>query len=1464
MKTVEQHLSATGEGDSGEAVPAKRTAIVVLGMHRSGTSAFTRVFNLLGASLPKTLMPAAADNNPRGFWESEPIWHFNDALMEERGSRWDDWRPLDPEWQRSAAAGRLGERAAAILDDELATSALFVLKDPRICRLLPFWLSVLGQVGIAAKLIYPVRNPMEIAASLRVREGFPPAKSHLLWLTHLLSAESGSRGLPRAFASFADLLADWRKTIHAIEHAIDLTLPGWSAEAESSIDAFLSPGERHHQTSSGALAASPDVAPWVKTAYGALIRLCDEPHDSRALAELDLVGREFQRSCEAFAAAIQPEEALRKEIAGLQALMNLHERHVATLKARLLEKDEALQALRTMAEENAELRDQLEAAHLKQGSLQQRVELLLRKGAWRDGVIAERERQRDQVAFRLNSIQSGVGWQLADPIARLEARWPGGVRAMASAPKLLWWAASFQMPARLETRRQLRRILDSGLFDEGWYVRSYPQSLLSGLRPALDWLLHGWQAGRSPHPLFDSAWYTHEHPGVAASGINPLFHYLDEGAARGLDPHPLFSTAWYLEHRPAGTEAAVTPLQEFLRDPSAGLSPHPLFDPDWYRGQLSAPEPSGLSGAGLLVHYIEHPFGDASPHPLFDNAWYMERHLDGTVGATNPLVQFLLRGAAEGHDPHPAFDTGWYLKQYPDVAEAGGNPLLDFLMRGAWEGRDPNPFFDVDWYLHQHPDLIAARINPLVHYLERGVDGSIAPSPSFDASERVVAAPEDGTRRRTPLEAFLMRIPLEERGAPRSGFRTTGAPTPDPPREWGLFADTYQHYLKAAAREPEGESYIPDTLLEPAQASSIRAIAFYLPQFHPIPENDEWWGKGFTEWTNVSKAAPQFAGHYQPHLPGELGFYDLRVPEVQRRQAELARRYGLAGFCYHYYWFAGRRLLERPLEQMLADQSISLPFCICWANENWTRRWDGQEDDVLLAQEHTAQTDMAFIDDVIPLFKDRRYIRVGARPLLVVYRVDLLPEPGATADRWRERCREMGEPEPYLVAAQTFGTLDPRPFGFDAAVEFPPHNSVALDITDRVPRLNPDHRGRIYSYRSILERFVESEVKEYTRFRGIMPSWDNEARKPGQGNVYAGATPRLYGEWLQRICEQTSARDDPEERIIFINAWNEWAEGAHLEPDRRYGYAYLRVTAETLLRFPASGHAGRGPALRWTPHRPKVRGATIAVTAHVFDVQLWPEIKDALESIPEPYDLFVTAASGSVAEAVAHDAPAAAAQVCTALVQNRGRDMAPFVASLETLCTLGYELALKIHTKGTSTRSDGAEWRRDLFDKVLGTETTARAIIRAFRSRPELSLVAPTGHLLPIELYWGRAVETEYNLDHFEHVAQRIGLPRRTHGFSFPAGSVYWFRPAAFTALASLALGPEDFSIEAGHVDGTLAHALERLVGLLASTDGWEVLSSGEVNYSESPTPWLESGIYPYAMATRFGEIWDQPVEGLR
>ena len=357
-----------------------------------------------------------------------------------------------------------------------------------------------------------------------------------------------------------------------------------------------------------------------------------------------------------------------------------------------------------------------------------------------------------------------------------------------------------------------------------------------------------------------------------------------------------------------------------------------------------------------------------------------------------------------------------------------------------------------------------------------------------------------------------------------------------------------------------------------AGAGRTRLIAFYLPQYHPIPENDRWWGKGFTDWTNVVKAAPNYQGHPQPHLPADLGLYDLRVEQVLEEQAALARRYGVHGFCFYSYWFGGKRLLDLPLRRILESGRSPLPFCICWANENWTRTWDGHQDQILIAQEYQKGDAEKFVADMAPYLRHPDYIRIDGRPLLLVYRVDLLPDPLGTADVWRSYCQREGIGDPYLVYMGTFdqgvgkNMNPPAQVGFDAALEFPPHPFASELIVPPGPLTNPHFQGTVHDYQSAALEFLTANVPGFTRFRGVMPGWDNTPRRQDEGTIYHGSSPGAYQAWLEAALDFTREQCVGEERIVFLNAWNEWAEGAALEPDQRHGHGYLEATRAALER----------------------------------------------------------------------------------------------------------------------------------------------------------------------------------------------------------------------------------------------------------------------------------------------------------
>lgn len=595
----------------------------------------------------------------------------------------------------------------------------------------------------------------------------------------------------------------------------------------------------------------------------------------------------------------------------------------------------------------------------------------------------------------------------------------------------------------------------------------------------------------------------------------------------------------------------------------------------------------------------------------------------------------------------------------------------------------------------------------------------------------------------------------------------------------------------------------------PPVESVVKLIAFYLPQFHPFPENDAWWGKGFTEWSNVGKATPNFKGHYQPHCPIHFGYYDLRIPEVMVEQARLAKQYGLYGFNYYFYWFDGKILIDKPLEMMLDNLEVDIPFCLTWANENWSRRWDGQENDVLIAQNHCDSDSLAFIRHLIKYFKDSRYIKIDDKPVLIIYRANIIPNIANTAQLWRDEVIKHGLSGLYLICAQTFGIRGPEEFGFDASLEFPPHTVQSSDIKNEVEIINPDFQGHVYGYDQVVEKAIGVEEPTYKLFRTAMLSWDNTARKQNHSHIFHYFSLLLYKQWLSSICNYVyrNKKYSSNEKIVFINAWNEWAEGTHLEPDRKYGYGYLQATYDVIQNF------DRELLLDTMQNREISRRNKYAVVLHIHYEDLWPVLGSYLSSLDSiGFDLYVTTTSKDLLPLILSDYPEANID----LVENRGRDILPFINVMNRINNLGYDAICKIHSKRSVYRDDGDRIRDEILDSLLGNPSIAEEIIGRFAANKSLGMIVPEKYLI---------FHTDHNMTFDHHVVEKacdvLGISFEYD--VFPAGSMFWFVPNALIALNRVR--PADFEIEQGLTDGTFAHAIERLFCSVARSSGFDVES---------------------------------------
>lgn len=565
----------------------------------------------------------------------------------------------------------------------------------------------------------------------------------------------------------------------------------------------------------------------------------------------------------------------------------------------------------------------------------------------------------------------------------------------------------------------------------------------------------------------------------------------------------------------------------------------PLFDEAFYSRSFGQNFSSRLEAA---QHYLT--LGERlglKPNFLFDPAWYLTQ--TGAMNAASNLLQHYYEiGENLGLQPSTLFDPAWFRGVY-NVSE-GTNCLEVYIVGSPAKPMRPNAYFDPEYYLEHYPDLRNATIDLYEHFVTRGVFEGRRPSATFDTMY-VRSRHLNGSTDKNPFLIFL-----------QYGSQLGWSPSRP-------LAHETAHSQAAASARPSAVFEA-----EPVDFGYVRrahVIAFYLPQFHTIPENDQWWGPGFTEWTNLGRGMPRFRGHYQPRIPRDLGFYSLLDSSTIRRQVAMAKRAGIHGFCYYYYNFSGRRLLERPLDLFVSGSDVDFPFCLMWANENWTKRWDGMDNEVLIAQSYAPDQEPALVADIASYMRHSNYITIGGRPLLFVYRSDVIPNTRVTLERLRALFRDEHSIDPFVVMAQTFGNLDPRVDGFDAALEFPPHKfgNNLPSIEGRLEFFDDGFSGSVRSYDDLVALSL-AETAPYPLIKTVAPSWDNDSRRPGAGMIIHGSTPEKFGKWCNEIIDRLSNADPDNIGIFCVNAWNEWCESAYLEPDLHYGYAYLNALARAI------------------------------------------------------------------------------------------------------------------------------------------------------------------------------------------------------------------------------------------------------------------------------------------------------------
>ncbi len=535
----------------------------------------------------------------------------------------------------------------------------------------------------------------------------------------------------------------------------------------------------------------------------------------------------------------------------------------------------------------------------------------------------------------------------------------------------------------------------------------------------------------------------------------------------------------------------------------------------------------------------------------------------------------------------------------------------------------------------------------------------------------------------------------------------------------------------------EIDSVYQENIIFENEKTDIKLLAFHLPQYHTFPENDQWWGEGFTEWTNVKKADSRFKGHYQPRVPhSDIGYYDLSKVENLKKQAELAKQHGLYGFCFYYYWFSGKRLLEKPLDILLSHKEIDIPFCLCWANENWTRAWDGQNKNVLISQKYSEEDDDRFILDMKKYIEDERYIRINGKPLIVVYNPGQIPDCGRSFKKWREVAKDNGIGEILIWTCQTANNTADK-LGItdyiDAEIEFPPHNYWQDSLAVR----NVDLNGKnafIYSYKRLVEFIIEKIKKDESKKVPLhycsMMAWDNAARRNDNWFTYTGFSLNSFYRWLVTIFEKTRREFSEEERFVFINAWNEWGEGTYLEPDEKYGYANINTVSKALFQKPLYDDLliinDKNSGLIDESFERDDNTSRIAVQIHMFYTDVLDETIKYLNIIPYRFDCYISTDTEEKKELIEKrfKSECECESFVVEIFENVGRDVAPFLQQMKDRIDQ-YDYLCHIHSKKTKTDEHGDDWRKYIFKHLFGSGRYLKKVFAIFEDNQSICILMP-------------------------------------------------------------------------------------------------------------------------------------------
>ena len=592
--------------------------------------------------------------------------------------------------------------------------------------------------------------------------------------------------------------------------------------------------------------------------------------------------------------------------------------------------------------------------------------------------------------------------------------------------------------------------------------------------------------------------------------------------------------------------------------------------------------------------------------------------------------------------------------------------------------------------------------------------------------------------------------------------------------------------------------------------TELKVIAIYLPQFHRIEENDRWWGKNFTEWVNVKKSQRLYKGHHQPRIPGDkinyLGYYDLTDINTIKMQVDLAKKHGVYGFAIYYYWFSGKRLLEKPLDLFLDNKDIIFHYLLIWANENWTKKWDGKEKEILISQDYNDEDPEKFIIDIKKYLIDKRYITINKKVVIAIYEPNKIPKINRTITIWREKSREYGIGEIFVLACIHDDQLEDikNTKLFDGAYDFPPRNSLSKYYVKYKNTL-------IYSeliYKNI--KFYNNYSNDFPIFRSSMLEWDNCARcMPCISFDYY--SPEQFYMINKIIMDWTKNNYNKTNQFVFINSWNEWGEGSYLEPDEKYGYASINSLSKALFDL---------PFIEVYDIKELNEKSKIAIQVHLYYKDLLEEIINKTNNIPFKFDLFITVCSrlakGEIKKYIKENSKSNYFEIKK--VDNRGRDVKPLIIQLRNVIK-NYKYFCHIHTKKSTLIDFGDEWRKYLYNNLLGNERIVSEIMTEFQNNEKLGFIFPEFFYKVLDLFGKEPYDSNYK--YMDYIIKKL-FPKyeiSKNYFDYPEGDMFWARVKAVYQIFNLNL--KKIPKESGQLNLTLMHGIERIWLYIVKLNGY-------------------------------------------